>query len=192
MFHRSTVDDIKHTVLEEFKKPSSVIRVVVATSSFEMRLDFPDVSIVVNVSAPQSLESFVQKSGRGGCSIEQSYSVLLWQGSLAKKAMSDIPWKVSDCREINDPMDIDEEINIMLDDEQRNFLRASLEEYRDGVFNVDNHLHEMSSSTWKMLIEQIMLSADVIYDSEDIFSETVLEDSSTAADILDIILEIRE
>eukprot|EP00794_Sanderia_malayensis_P002806 gene2806-3245_t len=122
MFHRSTVDDIKHTVLEEFKKTSSEIRVVVATSSFEMGLDFPDVSIGVNVSAPRSLESFVQKSGRG------------WRSF----------GKVSDCREINDPMDIDEEINIMLDDEQRNLLCANLEEYRD-VFNVDNHLHEMSS-----------------------------------------------
>eukprot|EP00794_Sanderia_malayensis_P018429 gene18429-20278_t len=194
MFHRSTVDDIKHRVLEEFKKLSSVTRVVVATSSFEMGLDFPDVSIAVNVSAPRSLESFVQKSGRGGRSIEQSYSVLLWQGSLAKKAMSDsmkkyalatsicrrvlikehfemklegqkdvcfelsfdnltgcrccdickvscncgfcivVPWKVSDCREISVPMGIDEEINIMLDDEQRDLLHANLEEYTEMVF----------------------------------------------------------
>lgn len=89
MYHRSTADVNKNFVLEEFKKIDSVIRVVVATSSFEMGLDFPDVSLVVNFSAPRSLESFAQQSGRGGRNISQAFSVVLWHGSSGKHGSTD-------------------------------------------------------------------------------------------------------
>lgn len=90
MFHRSTTEERKMLVLSEFKKPSSVIRLVIATSSFEMGLDFPDVSIVVNYAAPRSLESFAQQSGRGGRGIPQAYSLIIYQNaSIGKGAATD-------------------------------------------------------------------------------------------------------
>ena len=60
MFHRSTADVNKNFVLAEFKKSDS------DTSSFEIGLDFADVTFVVNYAAPRSLESFSQQSGQGG------------------------------------------------------------------------------------------------------------------------------
>lgn len=90
MFHRSTADANKELILSQFKKPSSSIRLVIATSSFEMGLDFPDVSIVVNYGAPRSLESFSQQSGRGGRKIPQAYSLIIYQNaSIGKGATTD-------------------------------------------------------------------------------------------------------
>ena len=55
MFHRSTDEESKSRVLSEFKKPDSQVRLVVATSSFEMGVDFPDVSIIINFGMPSVL-----------------------------------------------------------------------------------------------------------------------------------------
>ena len=85
MFHRSTADVNKNFVLAEFKKSNSVIRFVVATSSFEMGLDFADVTFVVNYAAPRSLESFSQQSGRGGREIDQAFSLIIYQAANVGK-----------------------------------------------------------------------------------------------------------
>ena len=103
MFHRSTDEESKSRVLNEFKKPDSQVRLVVATSSFEMGLDFPDVSIIINFGMPRSLESFVQQSGRGGRGISQAYSLVVYQGaagckSAASNAMRKYATASSTCR----------------------------------------------------------------------------------------------
>lgn len=89
MFHRATDDENKTLVLNEFKKPDSVIRVVIATTSFEMGLNFPDVSLIVNFSVPRSLESFAQQSGRGGRGIAQSFSLIVHHGAIGKGMATD-------------------------------------------------------------------------------------------------------
>ena len=93
MFHRSIPDDKKKFVLEEFRKPDSVIRIVVATTSFELGLDFPDVSFIINYGVPRSLESFSQQSGRGGRSINQAYSLVVYQGGCVGRGASTIEMK---------------------------------------------------------------------------------------------------
>ena len=85
-FHHSTAESIKESVLSEIKKSSSMKRVVM--TSFEMGLDLMDVLLAINVGAPQSLESFAQQSGCGGRSIDQSFSLVLWQGSLGKNTVT--------------------------------------------------------------------------------------------------------
>eukprot|EP00112_Aurelia_sp_Birch-Aquarium-sp1_P017565 Seg4083.2 transcript_id=Seg4083.2/GoldUCD/mRNA.D3Y31 product="Bloom syndrome protein" protein_id=Seg4083.2/GoldUCD/D3Y31 len=77
MFHRSIDEESKNFILSEFKTPDSAVRVVIATSSFEMGLDFPDVSLIINYSLPRSLESFSQQSGRGGRGISQAFSLVV-------------------------------------------------------------------------------------------------------------------
>ncbi len=86
MFHRSTADENKNFILDEFKRPDSSVRVVIATSSFEMGLDFPDFSDVINYSAPRSLELFAQQCGCGGRSIPQAFSLVYWQGVSKKQS----------------------------------------------------------------------------------------------------------
>ncbi len=89
MFHRSSTEETKTRVLEEFKKPDSVIRTLIATSSFEMGLDFPDVLYVVNLCLPRSIESFAQQSGRGGRNIPQAFSIIMYDGVAGKGATTD-------------------------------------------------------------------------------------------------------
>ena len=64
-----------------------MIRVAIATSSFEMGLDFPDVALVVNVPAPCSLELFAQQSGLGGRGISQAFSLVFWKGSSGREGV---------------------------------------------------------------------------------------------------------
>eukprot|EP00795_Rhopilema_esculentum_P007200 gene7200-12870_t len=80
MFHRSTAEVNKNFVLQEFKKRDSIIRIVFATTSFEMGLDFEDVEVVVNFGVPRSLESFAQQCGRGGRRSAQAFSLVLYHG----------------------------------------------------------------------------------------------------------------
>ena len=85
MFHRSTAEDNKNFVLKEFKKTDSAVRIVIATSSFEMGLDFPDIKFVVNYAATRSIESFTQQSGRAGRQIEQAFSLVIYQSANVGK-----------------------------------------------------------------------------------------------------------
>ena len=85
MFHRSTADVNRNFVLSEFKKRDLVIRFVVATSSFEMRLYYADVTFIVNYAASRSLESFSQQSGRGVREIEQAFSLIIYQAANVGK-----------------------------------------------------------------------------------------------------------
>lgn len=66
MFHRSTADINKDHILTTFPTEASNIRCVIATDAFGMGIDIPDVKYVINYSAPRSMESFSQQSGRGG------------------------------------------------------------------------------------------------------------------------------
>ena len=66
MFHQSTEQEIKETVIRSFKKTESTCRVVIATIVLGMGMNFPDVRRVVNYETPNSLEQYVQQCGRAG------------------------------------------------------------------------------------------------------------------------------
>ncbi len=89
MFHRATDELNKNNVLSAFKEVDSAIRLLIATSSFEMGLDFPDVAFIINFGAPRSLESLSQQSGRGGRALNQAFSLIICQStSIGKHASS--------------------------------------------------------------------------------------------------------
>ena len=251
MYHRSTTEENKSFVLEEFKKPDSNIRVVFATSSFEMGLDFPDVSIVVNFSVPRSLESFAQQSGRGGRGIPQAYSLVVCQGSTSKKTstvdMRQYAISSSVCRrvqlrkyfslDLNPERDVsfevpdvvpegckccdvcrmkcacgscvvppwnslsggigtnDQEFDMELDediftDEKLSLLRCSLDEYREEVYEVDTGARAVNISSWKKMVDQILISCPYIFSIDDLLTETRLDDISLAEDLYSIIVEV--
>ena len=76
-FHRSTTDDNKIFILNEFRKPDSALRVVVATDAFGMGVDIPDVRYVILYGAPRSMESLAQQLGRAGRDGIQSHCLVL-------------------------------------------------------------------------------------------------------------------
>ena len=65
MFTSCTDDDVKKQILHSFSVPSK-LRIVIATSSFGMGIDCPDIREIVHLGAPADLETYIQETGRGG------------------------------------------------------------------------------------------------------------------------------
>ena len=76
MFHSCTDSVIKEKILYFFSRPSH-LRVVIATVAFGMGIDCPDVHQVIHLGAPDTIESYIQATGRAGRDNAQSVAVLL-------------------------------------------------------------------------------------------------------------------
>ena len=80
MFHSGTNEEIKKQIISSLNDPSSVLRVVIATSALGMGVDFKQVNHVVNYGPPKNLEAYMQALGRGGRDGEEAHSVILYHG----------------------------------------------------------------------------------------------------------------
>ena len=61
MFHGGTADEDKQRIMEEFRKPESKCRVLVATVAFGLGLDIQDIDIVVHWGLPSSIMEYWQE-----------------------------------------------------------------------------------------------------------------------------------
>jgi len=66
MYSASSAKDIKDEVLQAFTDPHSHVRVVTATIAFGMGLDAPDVRQSIHWGPSDTIQAYVQESGRCG------------------------------------------------------------------------------------------------------------------------------
>jgi len=74
-YHGGMSAEYKSKAFEEWMKEEKII--MVATNSFGMGIDKPNVKIVIHLDLPNSIENYVQEAGRGGRNGEKSFSVVL-------------------------------------------------------------------------------------------------------------------
>ncbi|MEW8546014.1 MAG: helicase-related protein [Candidatus Thiodiazotropha sp.] len=77
MFHSKTSQPVKDSVVKSFLNPNGHIRAVFCTVAFGMGVDVKAVTNVVHVGPSNSLEDYLQESGRIGRGGEPSHALLI-------------------------------------------------------------------------------------------------------------------
>lgn len=77
MFHSTTEDSRKDFISESFQSPDGIIRILFCTIAFGMGVNVKKVTRVVHFGPPESVDNYVQESGRAGRDGGQSYAILV-------------------------------------------------------------------------------------------------------------------
>lgn len=77
MYHMKTDDSIKTSVLQSFSQPDGNMRCVLASSSFSMGLNIPNIKFVIHFGVAMDLDDFLQETGRSGRAQEKAVSIVL-------------------------------------------------------------------------------------------------------------------
>ncbi len=92
---------LEHALKDQRQKDwqNDTTRIIVATNAFGMGIDKPDVSVVVHIDCPDSIEAYFQEAGRAGRDGHKAYAVLLYNSSdkrkLTKRIADNFPEKES-------------------------------------------------------------------------------------------------
>lgn len=102
LFTAASTADMREEILQEFCKPDTYLRLVIATTAFGLGVDCPDISRVINWGAPSTLEELIQESGRAGRDGRQSETILYVRsaGKHATKDMKQYVENSSMCRRL--------------------------------------------------------------------------------------------
>ena len=76
MYTSCTDEEVKSQIVRSFCSDSPM-RIVIATITFGLGIDTPDVRQVVHLGAPEDMESYIQETGRGGRDGKPSLALLL-------------------------------------------------------------------------------------------------------------------
>eukprot|EP00111_Clytia_hemisphaerica_P012141 TCONS_00035660-protein len=85
VFTADSPSSVKKHVVNEMAKSESHLRCLICTSAFGMGIDVQGVTKSIHFAPPQTLESFVQESGRIGRNGEKSTSIILSNSILQGK-----------------------------------------------------------------------------------------------------------
>lgn len=77
MYHSSTDDSLKKSIVTSFCGDNPRLRVVIATVAFGMGIDCPHVRQVVHLGSPSDRSSYIQETGRAGRDGKNSLAVLI-------------------------------------------------------------------------------------------------------------------
>jgi superfamily II DNA helicase RecQ len=80
IFHSSTLQKYKETLLKSFKEPDGLIRITVATTALSMGVNFPNIRFVVMWGPPRNILDFHQEAGRAGRDDQLSDVILYYYG----------------------------------------------------------------------------------------------------------------
>lgn len=101
MYHSSTEDDVKDSIVASFSHESH-LRLVIATVAFGMGVDCSHVQQIIHVGPPDDLEAYIQETGRAGRDGCNSIAVIfLIKGMLRQsvdKNMKNYITNSSSCR----------------------------------------------------------------------------------------------
>lgn len=78
MYTRASTDEMKEKTMALFSKENCTLRVVIATTSFSMGVDIPDVRQIIHWSPPSEIEQYVQEIGRAGRDGKDSVATLMF------------------------------------------------------------------------------------------------------------------
>ena len=79
MFSSSTEEKVKNEILSSFTDPQSSLRVIVATIAFGMGLDASDVESIIHYGPSDSIEAYLQETGRCGHDGRDSSATLYYR-----------------------------------------------------------------------------------------------------------------
>ena len=82
-YHGGLSADVRTKRQESWTKNQT--RIIVATNSFGMGIDKPDVKLVVHMDSPSTIEAYFQEAGRAGRNGKTAYAFLLANNSDIKK-----------------------------------------------------------------------------------------------------------
>ena len=88
MYSASTAEVVKDEILQSFMNPSGHIRIVIATIAFGMGLDAPDVRQSIHFGPSDSIQAYVQETGRCGRDGINSVALLYYRNKDLSKASS--------------------------------------------------------------------------------------------------------
>lgn len=78
MYTRASIPEMKEKILSSFKTLGGKLRLIIATTAFSMGIDCPDIRQIYHYGPPNTIEQYVQETGRAGRDNEQSKAVLLY------------------------------------------------------------------------------------------------------------------
>lgn len=64
MYHQSTPDSVKSSILDDMAKPDGNIKVLLCSTSLSMGLNLCNINLAICVGPPESAEMFLQETGR--------------------------------------------------------------------------------------------------------------------------------
>ena len=89
MYTRASTNKMNTMVMSFFSKVRSKLCLVIATTSFSMGIDIPDIRHILHWGPPSDLEQYLQEIGRAGQDRNNSVAVLMFEKAsrYAKQAM---------------------------------------------------------------------------------------------------------
>lgn len=80
VFHSGVFQEMKDTINTSFKDLQGATRVVFATSSLGMGVNYPEVEYVIHYGPARSIVSHLQEAGRAGRNGEQAHNIIYYEG----------------------------------------------------------------------------------------------------------------
>ena len=91
MFHMKTSDVVKSSICKSYDDPAGHIRVVLCSTSFSMGLDVKGVDSVLHYGPANSLEDYIQETGRAGRSKNENCHAILLQYKRSLSSRNILP-----------------------------------------------------------------------------------------------------